>query len=147
MARNNWSQWKRSAARCGVVTGLTRGVPGCNLRAAVCFKNWTLSRLEVDDERTTTSVPVSPRAQCIRSRVQRVGAEVRHNALQFTQIHEERSGDEVDLGCGIGAVVELRLRIRAGSLRDQSSEQIWQAACWCREVQLFEKMQEGLLSK
>src|SRR6516165_11584458 len=91
-----------------------------------------------DDEPTTTSVPVSPRAQCIRSRVQRVGAEVRHNALQFTQIHEERRGDEVDLGCGIGAVVELRLRIRAGSLRDQSSEQIWQAACWCREVQLFE---------
>src|SRR6516165_8907071 len=63
MARNNWSQWKRSAARCGVVTGLRRGVPGCNLRAAVCFKNWTLSRLKV----ATMSAPRHP-YPCRRAR-------------------------------------------------------------------------------
>src|SRR5215510_8966690 len=58
-----------------------------------------------------------------------------------------KRNDETDLTCGLGTVPELRARIRAGILREQSREQAWQAACRGRQGQLLKKMQAGYLPK
>src|SRR5262249_40217964 len=65
----------------------------------------------------------------------------------FTRMHEKGGqSNEADLVCGVGAVLELRLRVGAGNLREQSGEQGRPTACRFRQSQLFEEMQAGHLS-
>jgi hypothetical protein len=105
-----------------------------------------------DDERTTSTVPVSPRAQWRGSMVQRTGAQARHkfaNTLRRDSPRHTKRGesDEVDLGCGVGAVLELASAFAQEACESKAVSKYGRPLVGAAKASFIKKMQEGLLSK